>query len=54
MLDKLPQISWDCLEQSDSYGLIADETRLPFYRGDGLPIRLRDVKTEVFVVSHIS
>ena len=53
-IDKLPQGTRDLLEESDSHGLIADGTRLPFYGVVRLPKRLRDVKTEIFVVSDIS
>ena len=42
------------LEASDSHLLLAEKTRLPFYRVIRLPIRLQDVKTVETAVSQIS
>ncbi|XP_067931265.1 retroviral-like aspartic protease 1 [Watersipora subatra] len=55
VFDQLPGAVRDQLKESDSHGLLADKTRLPFYGIIHQAIHLRDVKTEeVFVVSHLS
>ena len=55
IFDRLPGGVRNRLEESDSHGLLADGTRLPFYGIIRLTIRLRKVKTEeVFVVSQMS
>ena len=55
VFDRLPGRIRDLLEESDSHGLLADGTQLPFYGVIRLQVRVRDVKTEdVFVVSQIS
>ena len=55
VFDRLPGAVRDQLEESDSHGLLADRTRLPFYGIIRLTICLRDVRTEeVFVGSRLS
>ena len=55
VFDRLPERVKNCLEESDSHGIMADGTQLPFYGRLRLPLRVRDVKTEeVFVVSRIN
>ena len=55
VFDRLPERVKNCLEESDSHGIMADGTQLPFYGILRLPLRVRDVKTEeVFVVSRIN
>ena len=52
-LTKLSERVRNSLEESDSHGIMADGTQLPLYGILRLPLRVRDVKTEVFVLSHI-
>lgn len=53
--DQLPDIIKGLLEDSQSHGLLADGTQLPFYGSIRLTIQLIDIKAnEVFVVSQLS
>ena len=55
VLDQLPEQIKSGVEESDSHGIMADGTQLPFYGVLRLPLRVRDVKAEeVFVVSRIN
>ena len=55
VFDRLPERVSNVLEKSDSHGIMADGTQLPFYGVLRLPLRVRDVKAEeVFVVSRIN
>ena len=55
VFDRLPERVKSSLEESDSHGIMADGTQLPFYGVLRLPFRVREVKTGgVFVVSHIN
>ena len=55
VFDRLPERVKSGLEESDSHGVMADGTQLPFYGVLRLPLRVREVKAEeVFVVSRIS
>ena len=55
VFDRLPERVRNELEESDSHGVMADGTQLPFYGVIRLSFRVRDVKTEeVFVVSRIN
>ena len=46
VFDRLPEAVRDQLKESDSHGLLADGTWLPFYGIIRLLICLRDVRTE--------
>ena len=55
VFDRLPVRVKNGLEKSNSPGIMADGTQLPFYGVLRLPLRVREVKTaEVFVVSRIN
>ena len=55
VFERLPERVKNGLEDSDSHGIMADRTQLPFYGVLRLPLRVRDVKAEeVFVVSRIN
>ena len=55
VFDRLPESVRSELEESDSHGVMADGTQLPFYGVIRLPFQVRDVKTEnIFVVSRIN
>ena len=55
MFDRLSRGIREQLEESDTHGLLADGTSLPFYGVIRFPVKLRVVKTEeVFIVSQIS
>ncbi|XP_067943127.1 uncharacterized protein [Watersipora subatra] len=55
LYQSLPSGIKEQLEESDTHGLLADGTRLPFYGVIRLPVRLSKLKTEeVFIVSQIS
>ena len=55
VFNRLPERVKGYLEESDSHGIMADGTQLPFYGVLRLPLRVRDVKTEAtFVVSRIN
>lgn len=55
VFDRLPTDVKERLQESDTHGVMADGTQLPFYGIIKLPFRLRDLKTEeAFVVSKLS
>ena len=55
VFDRLPEHLRSELEESNSYGVMADRMQLLFYGVIRLPFRVRNVNTEeVFVVSRIN